>query len=170
MCSPIYAAFIPVRKRGKLPGECFSVEYEKEYGKVKVSTVRSSFCTYWWSIPRMCLRCNLELSYLVRTSWLSTTSLQRVNNMYALPTVLLTAFSRGFCKSRRRPYRQSGRKDRRIPLYHRNFLLERPFKARRTHLLDRRGRGMDQRMISSKRRNATARHHYIDLCLYMLLY
>lgn len=29
------AAFIPVRKRGKLPGECFSVEYEKEYGKVK---------------------------------------------------------------------------------------------------------------------------------------
>jgi len=26
------AAFVPVRKRGKLPGECLSVEYEKEYG------------------------------------------------------------------------------------------------------------------------------------------
>lgn len=26
------AAFVPVRKRGKLPGACESVEYEKEYG------------------------------------------------------------------------------------------------------------------------------------------
>lgn len=26
------AAFVPVRKAGKLPGECVKVEYEKEYG------------------------------------------------------------------------------------------------------------------------------------------
>ena len=26
------AAFVPVRKKGKLPGECVSVEYQKEYG------------------------------------------------------------------------------------------------------------------------------------------
>ncbi|KAK7695720.1 hypothetical protein QCA50_000356 [Cerrena zonata] len=26
------AAFVPVRKRGKLPGECVSVTYQKEYG------------------------------------------------------------------------------------------------------------------------------------------
>ncbi|KAI9594228.1 adenine phosphoribosyltransferase [Syncephalis fuscata] len=26
------AAFVPVRKRGKLPGTCFSAEYTKEYG------------------------------------------------------------------------------------------------------------------------------------------
>ncbi|KAG6813485.1 hypothetical protein H0H92_010510 [Tricholoma furcatifolium] len=26
------AAFVPVRKRGKLPGECVSASYEKEYG------------------------------------------------------------------------------------------------------------------------------------------
>ncbi|KAF7795858.1 hypothetical protein EIP86_007025 [Pleurotus ostreatoroseus] len=26
------AAFVPVRKRGKLPGECVSANYEKEYG------------------------------------------------------------------------------------------------------------------------------------------
>ena len=28
------AAFVPVRKRGKLPGECVSATYEKEYGPV----------------------------------------------------------------------------------------------------------------------------------------
>lgn len=31
------AAFVPVRKRGKLPGECINVEYEKEYAKVRLS-------------------------------------------------------------------------------------------------------------------------------------
>ena len=29
------AAFVPVRKRGKLPGECVSANYEKEYGVVR---------------------------------------------------------------------------------------------------------------------------------------
>ncbi len=29
------AAFVPVRKRGKLPGECVCVTYEKEYGTVR---------------------------------------------------------------------------------------------------------------------------------------
>lgn len=28
------AAFVPVRKQGKLPGECVSATYEKEYGTV----------------------------------------------------------------------------------------------------------------------------------------
>jgi adenine phosphoribosyltransferase len=28
------AAFVPVRKAGKLPGECISASYEKEYGMV----------------------------------------------------------------------------------------------------------------------------------------
>ncbi|KZT58830.1 PRTase-like protein [Calocera cornea HHB12733] len=28
----LHAAFVPVRKKGKLPGECVKVEYEKEYG------------------------------------------------------------------------------------------------------------------------------------------
>jgi len=27
------ASFVPVRKKGKLPGECTSADYEKEYGK-----------------------------------------------------------------------------------------------------------------------------------------
>jgi len=35
IASRLKAAFIPVRKRGKLPGECVSAEYEKEYGKVR---------------------------------------------------------------------------------------------------------------------------------------
>ena len=30
------AAFVPVRKRGKLPGETISAEYQKEYGVVSV--------------------------------------------------------------------------------------------------------------------------------------
>jgi adenine phosphoribosyltransferase len=29
------AAFVPVRKPGKLPGECLRATYEKEYGKVR---------------------------------------------------------------------------------------------------------------------------------------
>lgn len=29
------AAFVPVRKRGKLPGETISAEYQKEYGLVR---------------------------------------------------------------------------------------------------------------------------------------
>ena len=111
------AAFIPVRKRGKLPGECFSVEYEKEYGKVRVLNYSVVVRAHRWFIRRMCLRCKLELSCLARTLWLSTTSSQRVNSMYTLPAVLLTPFSRGFCKSRRRSYHQSGREDRRIPFY-----------------------------------------------------
>jgi len=43
------AAFIPVRKRGKLPGKCFSVEYEKEYGKVR-ALVRSVVVRYLWAV------------------------------------------------------------------------------------------------------------------------
>lgn len=31
------AAFVPVRKRGKLPGKCLSATYEKEYGLVKMT-------------------------------------------------------------------------------------------------------------------------------------
>ena len=31
----IGAAFVPVRKRGKLPGDCISVTYMKEYGPVR---------------------------------------------------------------------------------------------------------------------------------------
>lgn len=30
------AAFVPVRKKGKLPGACVSVTYEKEYGPVSL--------------------------------------------------------------------------------------------------------------------------------------
>ena len=30
------AAFVPVRKKGKLPGQCITATYEKEYGVVSV--------------------------------------------------------------------------------------------------------------------------------------
>lgn len=33
------AAFVPVRKKGKLPGECVTVTYEKEYGAVSGSAL-----------------------------------------------------------------------------------------------------------------------------------
>src|SRR5712671_2121596 len=32
------AAFVPVRKRGKLPGECIRASYEKEYGVVRCTS------------------------------------------------------------------------------------------------------------------------------------
>jgi adenine phosphoribosyltransferase len=38
------AAFVPVRKRGKLPGECVRATYEKEYGTVRPWGRTSS----WW--------------------------------------------------------------------------------------------------------------------------
>jgi adenine phosphoribosyltransferase len=31
------AAFVPVRKKGKLPGKCITAKYEKEYGIVSTS-------------------------------------------------------------------------------------------------------------------------------------
>ena len=34
IASKLKVPFVPVRKKGKLPGKCFSAEYEKEYGKV----------------------------------------------------------------------------------------------------------------------------------------
>ena len=33
------AAFVPVRKKGKLPGECIQAEYVKEYGTVSLSII-----------------------------------------------------------------------------------------------------------------------------------
>jgi len=33
------AAFVPVRKRGKLPGQCVSATYEKEYGAVSLQII-----------------------------------------------------------------------------------------------------------------------------------
>lgn len=30
------AAFVPIRKRGKLPGKVIDVEYQKEYGPVRI--------------------------------------------------------------------------------------------------------------------------------------
>lgn len=35
------AAFVPVRKKGKLPGKCTTVVYEKEYGSVSNSAAAS---------------------------------------------------------------------------------------------------------------------------------
>jgi adenine phosphoribosyltransferase len=38
------AAFVPVRKKGKLPGKTLNAEYEKEYGVVrKISGLRGVF-------------------------------------------------------------------------------------------------------------------------------
>lgn len=37
------AAFVPVRKRGKLPGECVCATYEKEYGTVRTHSI---FCLF----------------------------------------------------------------------------------------------------------------------------
>jgi adenine phosphoribosyltransferase len=36
------AAFVPVRKQGKLPGECVVASYEKEYGTASVQQVQNS--------------------------------------------------------------------------------------------------------------------------------
>lgn len=39
------AAFVPVRKQGKLPGQCIKASYEKEYGTVRtIQAFIISFC------------------------------------------------------------------------------------------------------------------------------
>jgi adenine/guanine phosphoribosyltransferase-like PRPP-binding protein len=40
------AAFVPVRKRGKLPGECVRATYEKEYGAVRHVYTHPFFCSF----------------------------------------------------------------------------------------------------------------------------
>ena len=44
------AAFVPVRKKGKLPGECVDVEYVKEYGKVGSQVLSVSFWLIIYSL------------------------------------------------------------------------------------------------------------------------
>lgn len=47
------AAFVPVRKAGKLPGKCIKVEYEKEYGSDFFEVRREE--RYWLkSFPLIC--------------------------------------------------------------------------------------------------------------------
>jgi adenine phosphoribosyltransferase len=45
IASRLKAAFVPVRKIGKLPGECVDAEYQKEYGKVMSSSKYSTYMT-----------------------------------------------------------------------------------------------------------------------------
>jgi adenine phosphoribosyltransferase len=45
------AAFVPVRKRGKLPGECVSATYEKEYGPVSCSLAMPLSCIKTRALP-----------------------------------------------------------------------------------------------------------------------
>jgi adenine phosphoribosyltransferase len=69
IASRLEAAFVPVRKSGKLPGKCVTAEYVKEYGKVKVfspSLIASN--PYRIFVCRMYLRCKRVLFNPVRTS------------------------------------------------------------------------------------------------------
>ena len=36
LASRLQLPFVPIRKKGKLPGECLAADYVKEYGKVKM--------------------------------------------------------------------------------------------------------------------------------------
>jgi adenine phosphoribosyltransferase len=51
------AAFVPVRKRGKLPGECVCATFEKEYGTVRgISStfVFVSVSVFFWAATLRC--------------------------------------------------------------------------------------------------------------------
>lgn len=78
------AAFVPVRKRGKLPGVCERAAFEKEYGVVCV-TVLSFAYRFYVIYPatrlvrfRMNLRCRQTQSCRDRRLSSSTISLPRV--------------------------------------------------------------------------------------------
>lgn len=42
LASQIKKPFVPIRKAGKLPGECYSITYEKEYGVDKIEIQKSA--------------------------------------------------------------------------------------------------------------------------------
>ena len=45
------AAFVPVRKKGKLPGQCATAEYIKEYGTVCTNVEKvTEQSTYYYSV------------------------------------------------------------------------------------------------------------------------
>lgn len=50
------AAFVPIRKAGKLPGQCVDATYEKEYGNVSYSVYPHHGCADK-RISRTPLRC-----------------------------------------------------------------------------------------------------------------
>lgn len=60
------AAFVPVRKQGKLPGQCVTATYEKEYGTVGVMSNRDLCCSNCASC-RIPLKCKQKLSNLGKT-------------------------------------------------------------------------------------------------------
>ena len=57
------AAFVPVRKKGKLPGECVTASYEKEYGVVSIVYIFRSACLIR-ECDRTPSKCNPTLSSL----------------------------------------------------------------------------------------------------------
>lgn len=74
IASKLKAAFVPARKQGKLPGECVTAEYAKEYGKV--GCFFRGFLLIWLLvgtdqrfIHRMYSRCKLDQFSRARTSW-----------------------------------------------------------------------------------------------------
>jgi len=73
------AAFVPVRKKGKLPGQCISAIYEKEYGQVCASVdLRVVHRNQLDVRHRMFSRCSPMRSRQGRPFWSSTTSLPQV--------------------------------------------------------------------------------------------
>lgn len=67
------AAFVPVRKKGKLPGEVVHAEYEKEYGVVRVVAPQMGERRVAdEETSRTSLRCRRTRSNRVRPSWSST--------------------------------------------------------------------------------------------------
>lgn len=66
------AAFVPVRKKGKLPGNCVSATYEKEYGPVSENSCKCRNASCSKRRFRTYLRFRQMLSCLDRMSWLLT--------------------------------------------------------------------------------------------------
>ena len=65
------AAFIPVRKQGKLPGKCIQASYEKEYGVVRAPRFHAVSAEPHMLYERISSRCRQMRYSLVRMSLLS---------------------------------------------------------------------------------------------------
>lgn len=113
------AAFVPVRKRGKLPGECVSASYEKEYGTVSssLSSKNNIHDRISQDIFEMQADAIQPGQTVIVIDDLIATGMQSIAPLVTIPEYICHTY-RWFCQGCRRARWQAGRQNRRIPLHH----------------------------------------------------
>lgn len=112
------AAFVPVRKKGKLPGQCASAVYEKEYGQVRLwamqaGTVLMDVNTAQDTFEMQADAIKPGQTVVVIDDLIAT---GKAGSPYVCPT--RSPCCRWICQSCWRVSRETGRTDTRVSLHH----------------------------------------------------